>query len=873
MTTLDDWPRVKRVLAEALEREGGERRSYLDEACGSDAQLRARVETLLAAGEQAGTFLEAPTGVLLEPEVLEDLSGLVVGSYRLTSRLGAGGTGQVYLAHDSKLDRPVALKLLSPALAGDRDRVRRFQQEARAASSLNHPHIVVVHDSGDLDGRPYIVTELIEGETLRHRLRQGPLPIRDAVEIGVHVAGALAAAHARGLVHRDVKPENIMVRPDGYAKVLDFGLAKLAAVSRSSADGDESRTQTGMVIGTPRYMSPEQARGLELDARADVWSLGVVMYEMATGGLPFAEDGSVMALDSDRNVPTASERAPHDLPPELLRIICKALHTVRDLRYPSAAELCADLKQLQREVGSPRSSEADAGGPRQPASLGPGRLGVAAALVVALGALVTVPWIRGHRELVPAGVQKSVAVLPFDNLAADGSIDYLRLALADEVATVLSGTPSLAVRPLASSRKFAASAASPQEAGRELHAGSVVTGHFSMHQSELRVTVEAVEVDTNRLLWRDTIAARAADPIALRDRLISRIRDGLLPALGTTATAAARARPRNAEAYALYLKSLALSTDPGPTREAIPLLERASSLDPDHADTWNALSSRYYANGYYSAGGIEEMRRSEAAARHALALDPGHSGAALRLVLLHVEAGGRLQDAYDSAKRLVAQRPDSGEAHFALSYVFRYGGLLEDFARECEEAASRDPTNPRFRGASAGFMLLGRYDRALDFIRLDSGSEAARVLRRLVYQRMGRRHDAREEHRQQSPDYPSGLVPASFHGFIARCLSGDAPDGQARLREEDVRTFLTRQSDPEPLYFFGSDLAYCGDTAAAVQLLRESIRRNYCAAVAIETDPMFAAVRKSPEYADLLREAHACRTRFSEHVRRSRSDG
>ena len=259
----------------------------------------ARIDRLLAAGDRVATFLETPAALLLEPDVREDLTGRVVDSYRLLSRLGAGGMGEVYLAHDAKLDRPVALKFLSPDLAVDRDRLRRFHQEARAASSLNHPHIIVVHDFGEVDGRPYLVTEFIEGETLRHRLQRGPLAIRDVVDVGVQLASALAAAHARGLVHRDIKPENIMLRPDGYAKVLDFGLAKLAAATESADPARrESHTQPGMVVGTPRYMSPEQMRGLDVDPRSDVWSLGVVLYEMATGRLPFAENGTSLAARS-----------------------------------------------------------------------------------------------------------------------------------------------------------------------------------------------------------------------------------------------------------------------------------------------------------------------------------------------------------------------------------------------------------------------------------------------------------------------------------------------------------------------------------------------------------------------------------------------
>ena len=466
---------------------------------------------------------------------------------------------------------------------------------------------------------------------------------------------------------------------------------------------------------------------------------------------------------------------------------------------------------------------------------------------------------------VPTGVQKTVAVLPFDNVNGDAGINYLSLALADEVATALSGTPSLAVRPMAASRKFVGGEVSPRQAGLQLRVGGIVTGHFLTHQSELRVTVEAVDVDGNRLLWRDTVAAPTADSITLRDRLTSRIRDGLLPALGARAPTAPHVRPRNAEAYAGYLESLAISSDAEPNREAIAMLQRASSIEPDYADAWARLSTRYYYDGHYGGGGTDALRRAEAAARQALTLDPTHVAAAVRLFNLQVEAG-RLQDGYDSAMKLVAQRPDSGEARFALSYVLRYGGLLEESARECEQAVSRDPTNPLFRSCAQPLMVLGRYDRALDFVRLDSGSELARVLTRVIYQRMGRRDDALEQHQRLAPEYLRGVAPAGFHGLLARCLSGPAPDVPGQLSADDVRTFLTVREDPEPLYFWAGDLVYCGYTAPALTLLRESVRRNYCAVSAIEIDPAFAAIRNNAEYGELLGAARACRTRFRDYV-------
>jgi TolB-like protein len=777
--------------------------------------------------------------------------GQTLSHYRVLGKLGGGGMGVIYEAEDLKLGRHVALKFLPEDVHADPATLERLRREARAASSLQHPNICTIHDIDEQDGRLFLVMELLEGETLKDRLNAGPLPLEKTLELSIQIADALEAAHARGIVHRDIKPANIFVTRRGEAKLLDFGLAKLDPTGQPTPSAGASHLQTdiaaehltspGTALGTVAYMSPEQARGEPLDHRTDLFSFGAVLYEMATGRQPFAGNTSAVIFDAIfHREPVPVTRANPDLPEELSRIIQHALEKDRELRYQSAAEIRADLKRLRRDSESGRTSAADpaalAGLPRTRPRWRKIAAGAAAIAILVAAA----GWWIAHRRTSPAGRQGQVtiAVLPFQNLGGDASNDYLRLALPDEVVTTLSYVPSLAIRPFAATRKFAKGDVDPQEAGRELRVADVLTGHFLKQGDRLHVTLEVVDTETNRILWRDTSSAAASDLIDLQKQISDRLRQGLFPLLGANANSGeAATRPRNPEAYDLYLRSTAIGRDPEPNKLAIPMLEKSVALDSSYAPAWNALGERYYYDGTYSNGGSPAIEKARAAYGRALQADPQLLAASTWLVGLQVE-GGDLGGALEKSSALVRARPDSAPAHFNFSYVLRYAGLLEDSASECDAALALDPRNSNWRSCSVTFSLLGKYDRAIEFARLDGASQWAAIIELDIRVREGKRETAL----QLLP-----RVPDPMRERFGPCLSG--ADSGVEQKWKDAAPSMLAGRDPEPKYFQASLAAFCNQDEIALHLLRASVEGNFLAYPGMDRDPLFTRIRATPEFA------------------------
>jgi serine/threonine protein kinase/tetratricopeptide (TPR) repeat protein len=865
--TPERWQKVKEVFQDARQYSSGQRAAFLEVVCADDEDLRREVESLLAADNQSGSFLDRPAAAaavdFFATKRVEYIPGSTVGSYQIERQIGQGGMGVIFLARDTRLGRPVALKLLQPHLTKDPQRLHRFRQEARAVSALNHPNILTIYETGEAGGVNFIATEFIDGLTVRGLMAAGQPTIKAALDIVLQVADALAAAHEAGVVHRDIKPENIMVRPDGYVKVLDFGLAKLNERSyetRSDERFSAVETNPGVIMGTYTYMSPEQARGIEVDARTDIFSLGVVLYELITGQEPFTGPTSsdvVAALLHDEPPPLV--RFTPQTPVELQRIIDRALAKEIEARYPSITEMAADLKTLEQELEVGASIERAKKRTSRGRAFANGSRGlfIGLALVLLLLAAYLI------RRSLPSSAIKSVAVLPFKPLVANQSDEVLEMGIADTLITRLSSLKQVTIPPVSAVRRYRALDQDPLAAGRELKVQAVLESSIQRAGDRIRVTVRLLDVTDGKPLWTRQFDEPWTDIFAVQDAISQRVASDLMVTLsGEERGELARNYTTNPEAYDLYMKGRHYwnKRSPDGMLLSIESYKKAIEKDPQYALAYVGLADAYATIGSYRvAPPRESLPLAQEAALRALKIDD-------RLAEAHASLGKIFSD-YDwdwdraekEFKLAIGLKPNYANAHHWYSMLLANLGRSDEAISEARRAVDLDYFAPATTTQLGNVLYRARhYDEAITVLRktldLEPNFVAARVYLGLCYMLQGKHEEAISELRKGKESAPGnpGLISTLGLAYGSAGQSEQARQCLKELNEIAQQRYVAA-------FNYAGIYSGLGEMELTMQWLKKAYEDRYPSIRGFKVDPVFDPVRQDPRFIAWTREVGLAR--------------